>query len=775
MPLKDPAARKAYERAYYAKHGQRPSKAAGRLIEGSHADRVRTATRSMLAQRARLGRSQDKQFVAIDSEGVSFGDLVTMPDGGQAQKQRTIFWGASSANSSPIFLDGAPYCDGTSIIEWLLSLPGHFGPSIFIWFGSSYDATQLFADMPFEKAWELQHAKPFAARLDHTVKKRMGRYVYWQDYAISYIKQKCLTIGKLKDRNRPRDAKGNLVFSKRIVIFDVFGFFQTSFLKAAKSIPGSMNDADEKIIEEGKQARGIFKLDDRAKMQVYTAAELRVLARMLEALRVSLDDLDLRLTRWQGAGSIAAALLKQKKANAHFHPIASSTISIEQEWAHHAFFGGRIECLKQGVKDGDLWSLDIRSAYPDIFSKLPSMADGRFEFVENPSWQDVEKANVLSMFQVSFRCDVSDDPVLLNTRDGKSGPSFYPFPYRDSSGRILFPPIVRGIYMAEEVRAAFDWIEYHQKSHPHCASKITLESALIFHPGNSELPFTWLQDMYDERRLVIKKSEETNVYDLTEKVFKLGSNSVYGKTAQSVGNSDRPPGTACPWYAAAITAGTRAKLLRAALAGDGKNIVAFQTDGIICTRRIKVLEGKNLGDWDQEKLTGRSVFIQPGIYRLLDKSKHRGIKADLLGTDNFAAWIDEFVIPAWERGAESISYPYRQYLTLGASVASEARFEFAGWWVDGIRDLKFNNLGQKRAAPILPSDRKRRARELVDTLPKPAFFHELIELTADGKFPLSCPHRPDWLDLDAALENEVMQQNEEIAMTNGEGKYEITF
>ena len=723
--------------------------------------RYRERNRAGLASKARTSRAVSKQFVAIDSEGVSFGALATMPDGAQAQCQRTVFWGASTAEGDPVWLDGAPYCGTVDIIEFLLSLPERFGPSIFVWFGSSYDATQIFADLPYQKAWELQFQKPFGEPHE---KRRAGRYVFWKDYALSYIKQKCLTICQLKDPENPRDAKGTLRFARRISIFDTFGFFQTSFLKAARSIPGSMSAQDEEIIKAGKMQRGDFALNNRTEMQHYTAAELRVLARMMEALRTTLEGMDLRLSRWQGAGSIASALLTQRGAKAHYASITSADIRIEQEWAHHAFFGGRIECLKQGTHDGVLWSYDVRSAYPFHMSLLPSMANGSFEFRQDVTTNDVRAANVLSMFQVEFRCEVSADPGLLNRYGGKPGPCFYPLPYRDTGGRILFPPHVRGIYMAEEVCACLDWILAHRQTHPALQISFSVEAGLIFRTGCNELPFAWIPEMYDERRAIIERAGVTGIYDLTEKTIKLGINSVYGKTAQSVGNSDTPPSTACPWYAAAITAGTRAQLCRAALTVGGDAIVAFQTDGIISKRRIAVAEGVTLGAWECEELRGRSVFVQPGIYALPKKAKHRGIKPDLLGTDDFTSWLTSNVVEAWARGDTSATYPYRQYLTLGASVASEGRFKHAGWWVDGTRELKFNNLGHKRAAPVLPSQRRARARQLIDTVPKPAFYHVGA---APVPLPLSEPHRPDWIDTGYALESETATLNEEIACTNG--------
>jgi hypothetical protein len=592
---------------------------------------------------------------------------------------------------------------------------------------------------------------------------------------LSYIKQKCLKIARLKNRERPRDDEGKWRFSHSITIYDVFGFFQTSFLKAASSIPGSMLPEEKQIIEDGKKLRGDFALTDRAKMQIYTGAELHVLARMMEKLRGSMEALDIHLSRWQGGGSIAAALMKKQNSKRHFYEIKTSNLDIAQDWAHRAFFGGRIECFKQGRTQTRLYSYDIRSAYPYHMAHLPSMIGGRFEYVDNPSFLDVQRANVLSMFRIKFDCGVDDFPSRLNQIYGQEGPDFYPLPYRDSAGRITYPPRAYGIYMAEEARGALLWADHFASLYAQrprnpfkLPVRLQFEAGLIFHPDSDQgEAFGWLRDMYQERRDIVVKSKESGVYDLTEKVIKLGIVSCYGKISQSVGSSASPPATACPWYAGAITAGTRAQILRAVLDGKPGSLVAFQTDGIVTTRPLAICDGPDLGQWEAEKIGGKnasaSLFVQPGVYHFEKQekpvSKHRGIKMDLLGSDDFGAWLDRELTHRWASGISEIEFPYRYYVTLGAATASKERWKFAGFWVDGKRDLKLDNLGFKRAAPISQSARKARATRLVDTIPKPAYYHHPVD-----DLPLSEAHRPEWLDDETGLEFETAELNEEIAL-----------
>jgi hypothetical protein len=770
------AARAAYERER--------RKRARAAKTGEFSDAARPARNARRADAARR-ETQTRPFVSIDSEGVSFGPLVEI-DGAQCQKQRTVLWGAASSDAGPLWLCPAqqgraenPYCASEEILDWLVGLPAFFGPAIFVWFGSSYDATQIFADLPYEKAWELQHGKPYPKdgdEMDVSNGGNSNRFVLWGKFALCYLKQKFLTICLLRDRNNPRNSKtGKFEFLAQITIFDVFGFFQCSFIEAAKSIPGAMSHAQAEIIESGKKLRGDFTIYDLRMIQKYTKCELIVMAQMMTALRETLLKLDLPITRWQGAGSIAGALLKRQGAKEHFRKPDAVELTDPQTWAHHAFFGGRIELLKQGAQNGGLWNYDIRSAYPHHMRLLPSMADGVFRHVEKPDYASVGSASLFSMFKINFRVEVDlNNPARLNKMHGVfDGPEFYPLPYRDKRGIITYPPRVYGVYMQAEASAAIAWLEffkarYEKAAKNACPFPVTLEieEAYFFEkaPGAPSDPFSFLQQMYDERLAIKRREKETGIYDLTEKVIKIAVNSCYGKTAQSVGQMGKPPGTACPWVAAAITAGARAQLLRAALTVDPSKIVAFMTDGIVCQKQLNVEAGVLLGQWEETKIDARAIFVQPGVYHIGKKSKHRGIKAALLrdGIDDF---FEEKCVGGWRDGVKAFSYPYRAYISLGTAVASRERWDLAGFWADGTRDIFLDNLGHKRLAPI--SKKRERHKQLISTLPLPAYFHDRKINCSSCVLALSEIYSPDWIDAEFGILQGLAKIEEEIAMTEG--------
>ena len=94
--------------------------------------------------------------------------------------------------------------------------------------------------------------------------------------------------------------------------------------------------------------------------------------------------------------------------------------------------------------------------------------------------------------------------------------------------------------------------------------ELTISEALFFIPANPQSrPLAFIRDLFEERARIVANDKN----DVRGQVIKLGINSVYGKFAQKVGQPGKPPAYGCLWYAAAITAGTRRKVMEAALTG----------------------------------------------------------------------------------------------------------------------------------------------------------------------------------------------------------------
>ena len=118
-----------------------------------------------------------------------------------------------------------------------------------------------------------------------------------------------------------------------------------------------------------------------------------------------------------------------------------------REWVTYARFGGRIELCKQGVSNKPIYLYDIASAYPAIAVTLPAMGDGKWIWKKNPTREEIERSNILSMFKIE-------------TRNCNGKLPFYPLPYRNELGGIMFPPnIPGGRYMRDDAISALKFFE----------------------------------------------------------------------------------------------------------------------------------------------------------------------------------------------------------------------------------------------------------------------------------------------------------------------------
>jgi hypothetical protein len=107
-----------------------------------------------------------------------------------------------------------------------------------------------------------------------------------------------------------------------------------------------------------------------------------------------------------------------------------------------AHFGGRGELLKQGLTSDPLHLYDIASAYPAQIAQLPSTEGGQWIYRKNPTREEIDQSNMLSVLRAETHNFKYDLPL-------------YPFPFRTKYGAIMFPANVKGVYMRDDVVAAF--------------------------------------------------------------------------------------------------------------------------------------------------------------------------------------------------------------------------------------------------------------------------------------------------------------------------------
>ena len=561
---------------------------------------------------------------------------------------------------------------------------------VFVLFGSSYDLTMILKDMPLDKAYEIIKRKKRGQQDGpelHWTRWRgfVFNYVPGKWIEIKrlrdpskenpYVTQYGQTVINPKTGSLILDTVGS-----GIKIYEAFGYFQTAFADVVDKMVqrDAATEYEQTLIMEMKATRGHFANETIEKIREYCFAECRLLAQEMTGLRKMIFELGLRPTDWHGPGATVTDLYKRKKMRAHFGDDISASggePGSRQEWARHAFAGARIEALKQGyaksspsINLGDktgvldfnkynealarwrnggsayndpikfLGVYDISSAYPSAMVQLPSLSSATGYWIElrrddfnGKSLTDlrrmIESHSIVSLYEIRF-----DFPVIAKRYP--SLPSvktpMFPLFYRTKTGGILFPNKGLGRYNREDALAAISYIE---KFYPRWPKRdehegqpiiVDIKHAHIWVETAHVRPFAFLSEYYEQRK-EIKKSE---VYNIMEMVQKLILNTVYGKTAQSRGREGKIPPTYNPFYAAAITANCRRRVLEAALI-DPSSIVQFATDGIVTTRPLhgNHLGSKSLdrvrdttigddvclGDWEFGVADG-GIFVGSGIY-----------------------------------------------------------------------------------------------------------------------------------------------------------------
>jgi hypothetical protein len=771
-------------------------------------------------------------FVIVDSEGVILNEEripATRTRGKETRLfQRTCLWMAGGAEGyENQVLEDESGLSSSRIFEWLLSLPRKFkspdpnGPQpTFGAYGASYDQAQILADLPNSKLWEFHTRKKWWLREKGLPDEaRQQSIVLCGPHAISGKPRKNIVLYKLRNPDRwwtLKKGRKVLDYEERIEIFDVVGFFQSSLLKAIETFPGGVTPGELEILRRGKADRGhVTKENVRDKMpglKLYTANELKATARMMELVRITLETAipghPIKLKKWWGPGAIAQTALKDylgKDARAKLGDIKTPLASQEEdlrrplEWGLRAYFGGRGELLKQGLTWDILHLYDIASAYAAQIAQLPSMEGGKWVYCKNPTREEIDQSNMLSVLRVE-------------TYNFKYDLPFYPFPFRTKSGAIMFPANVKGVYMRDDVVAAFKWFDEFERLgrlcdrsiHPE-GPEIRVTEALFFVPATDEKPFAFVQELFDLRASIIEEDKS----DVRAVILKLALNSIYGKLAQSVGRKGHPPAFASPWMAAAITAGIRRKLIEAALTAPD-SIVCFATDGIVSTTRLDVFvpPSKTLGHWEYEEAKHGGVFVQSGVYALMKKRSRdeyeaamndpastgeyekvvsealergqvlgeatkmqrthekidegikiasRGFSPQNIGVREKVSWTQamrkvlfEDIPACWKKGKPAYVFERQQYITVGASLARNPpppikgprarrpwRPSLIGSWIKSDGKLQLDAMSRKRIVPPDPALRSSRSEGLI--------------ALGVNQWPLgghteSFPSRPKWMD-----------------------------
>lgn len=514
----------------------------------------------------RLHRStQDYQFIAFDGEGVTF-DVPMTHSHGIYSEQGEVFFDYTPqpqpyvllANSKGGRIISEQGLRTTLILDYLLQTKQQYPRSIFVGFSINYDINQWLKDVPEDYLWILHD----------TNKVRIGNYF------IKWLPRKMFTV-----------RHGH----QTCTIYDVFGYFQSSFLDACRKYLGK-DDPDLSIIERGKDARDLFTFSEMDDFIIpYNDTELKMLVKMMNILRDDFHGANIFPGQWYGPGAVANMVLKKRNIESCMNKKLPEEIL---DASQTAYAGGRFEHFGLGRHQGTVYEYDIHSAYPAAATHLPDLSGGTWETVE-------------SYEPGSFGVYYIDYLSPRGYGDNRPQPLFC----RSHDGRISYPRQVQGWYWSPEAALCADYVRY----------------GYVYRPWTTQRPFSFIKEMYDQRRLLKFQGSST------ERALKLILNSIYGKLAQQIGGKNGPPVWHQLEWAGYITSYTRAKIYEAILK-DPEAIIAAETDAVFSIRPLDLPLTDELGDWEKKEFK-EIVYLQSGFYYATEEDdkvicRYRGMDRD---------------------------------------------------------------------------------------------------------------------------------------------------
>jgi DNA polymerase type B, organellar and viral len=535
------------------------------------------------------------EFIAVDGEADDQGRYIILCD---------------STGRALVNPDGI----GTrQALEWLVQLGGAGVRRQVVCFGLNYDVNQWLRDL---NRFELQRVA-----VEGGCSWRLRWKLKW--WPAKYF--------QITDRKTRTTVK----------VCEVFGFFQTSFVKALEQW-GLHAPAELQLM---KRRRGTFTQHELDRVVAYCQSECRLLVQLMNRLAEACENAGCAPRRdWIGAGAIASSLLHSKGVKAH-HVYDADLAPREtvEELILGAYYGGRVELLTLGEFPA-IQTRDVRSAYPHAAAQLPSLIGAK----------TVKRK----------RADLSLEWAIWRVRwQGQAHGQLAPFPVRQRDGSIIYPESGEGAYHAIEVRTAIE-LGYDVQ----ILEGVQLKPA---HPGQ---PFEWIPAVYQHRARLKARG------DAAEKALKLGLNSVYGKLAQGYGHG--PPPFQSYWWAGHITAATRARML--ALAHRSRGVVMISTDGLFAVAPgVRGSSRPTLGSWEPDSVS-EFFAAQPGVYHGLRDGrplvKSRGFFAKDVDYDQLRQ--------VWREDGPDGVYHYASRRFIGARVALHRnRLDLWRQWVEEQRAI----------------------------------------------------------------------------------------
>lgn len=664
-------------------------------------DRQRIAGKSTSGKSGASAKWDNAQFIAIDGEGENIGKVEKYVIEKREYKANEHVYTLLAASTGESLFAGGKRLDSISCIDFLLDLAICYKQAIFVIFAGGYDINHMLM-------WGFERADLQKIGRGETFEWRIASSGEEIIYSIEYRARKSLTLRRGLNWKEDKNGKWQKKWTVSMTLWDVFGYFQENFVGVMRKWLGE----DHKhfaLIKEMKKLRGDFADIAQARINAYNAAELECLNEIMVKLHSAIDGLDLKCRRWDGAGSIAAALMQKHEIKS----FKACTPEDMEDKVRTAYAGGRIEVCKIGVHHGRVYDYDINSAYPFVMADLPCLAHGQ--------WSRGTGIPPGGFTLVHCVFDFADDLP------------FYPLFYRNEHMQICFPRSGEGIYWLPEYLAADE-----------CPGTLEVIEWWHFKPDCHHKPFHWIKDYYETRKLWVS-NPQMEWQRGGEKIIKLGLNSLYGKTAQQLGGRDgNPPAYHQMEWAGFITSQTRARLYLAASQSPDA-VIGFATDGIFTDRPLKIelSQLKGFGAWSLKTPVPCGITIaMAGVYWW--HKEGGGFEHFSRGFDKDAMQTPERIIRAWSSGEGAIDIPMQRLIGIGSACASDTLWKMRGRFTQGVRSLRIDGESHKRhgfnvkkAKPHL---------QLVDMKPQDNFDYE------QGLQQCSHPYPLDWLEGDGDVD-----------------------
>lgn len=565
-----------------------------------------------------------KKIVAWDGEGVTYTD--------EGDHAYILF-----ANSEADTITGTVQVPIT--LDQVIPLFMNYTKTLNIIYGGSYDVNMLLKGK----------SREWIEKLHVT-----GSNIHNGRYLITYKPRRQFSITDYK-------------LDKTFTLWDVIGFFQSKFVDACKAWFGELKVLED--VEDMKLQRSTFEIANLDKIIEYNKTECQLLVLLFQALLDSFDEAGIpRIRRYDGAGAVASALMRQHKIQDH---LGDEPLEV-YEAAQFAYAGGRIETVAIGNgENSPIIEYDLNSAYPWAATELISYKDVKWYVQDNPTKIDIRPDGL-------YFIEWAPPP--------RTNPRFAPFFYRDAQGSITYPLYGKGWHWGCEVLIAkkYGW-------------QVTCTKEYYPVYATDYRPFAFIEELY-EKRAKFKAEGKMAHYSL-----KLGYNSIYGKLAQQLGfNGNRIPTYHQLLMAGLITAKVRARIYNKAMHVGEDYVIAFATDAIFAreTEESAYSGNARLGDWQVERFDGMTI-AQSGVYWLKsDKEwlpRYRGFDKDTISRES--------VVKAWKTGNKETKVKGTVTRFIGMAQALQLKAEdWDKWcsWQTTARHLDPWPDRKKRIAGIYP-------------------------------------------------------------------------